>query len=247
MPPVWRWAGVRLLHGQPYAQRVADSWKIGRAAIGDGALILVAKNDRRMRIEVAKTLEGAVPDLAANQIIDGVMRPAFKANDFAGGLNGAVDQLGARMKAEKLPAPQRDQWGSNELGGDLGIEELAIFFFVAVPILGAVLTGFLGRRLGSVATSLAAGGLGYAISTSLVIGLAAGVVALILIGVFGIGAAGRRAAPSSYRHGGGPVIWGGGGGGFGGGGGGFGGGGGGGGFSSGGGGDFGGGGSSGSW
>jgi uncharacterized protein len=74
-----------------YAQRVADTWKIGRRDVGDGLLLVVAKDDRRVRIEVAKALEGAVPDLAARQIIDND-RPAFRADDYAGGLNAAVDR-----------------------------------------------------------------------------------------------------------------------------------------------------------
>jgi uncharacterized protein len=69
-----------------YAQRVGDAWKIGRRNVGDGLLIVVAKSDRHMRIEVAKALEGAVPDLAARQVIDQAMRPAFRQNDYAGGL-----------------------------------------------------------------------------------------------------------------------------------------------------------------
>ena len=88
-----------------YAQRVGDSWKIGRREVGDGVLLVVAKDERRVRIEVAKTLEGAIPDLAARQIIDNAIRPAFRANDYAGGLEAAVDQLIARIKGEALPAP----------------------------------------------------------------------------------------------------------------------------------------------
>ena len=68
-----------------YAQRVADTWKIGRREVGDGVLVVVAKNDRRVRIEVAKALEGALPDLAASRIIAETITPAFKAGDFAGG------------------------------------------------------------------------------------------------------------------------------------------------------------------
>ena len=88
-----------------YAQRVGDQWKIGRRDVGDGLLIVVAKNDSRIRIEVAKALEGAVPDLAARQIIAETISPAFKRNDFAGGLNAAIDRLAARIKPEGLPAP----------------------------------------------------------------------------------------------------------------------------------------------
>ena len=88
-----------------YAQRVADSWKIGRREVGDGVLVVVAKNERKVRIEVAKALEGAIPDLAARQIIDNAIRPAFRADDYAGGLNRAVDQIIARINGEGLPAP----------------------------------------------------------------------------------------------------------------------------------------------
>ncbi len=81
-----------------YSQRVGDSWKIGRRDVGDGLLIVVAKNDRRVRIEVAKALEGAVPDLAAKRIIDAQITPAFRAGDYAGGLSAAADQLAARIR-----------------------------------------------------------------------------------------------------------------------------------------------------
>lgn len=218
-----------------YAHRVADQWKVGRRDIGDGVLVLVARDDRRVRIEVAKALEGAVPDLAARQIIDRYMRPAFQVGDFAGGLNAGVDALAARVRGEGLPSPaERPRGGSR--GGGFDWEALAMFFFVGVPVVGAVLTGVFGRRLGSMATAGAAGGLAWWLGAPLLLAGLAGVLALILVGVMGIGAAGRR----GLGHGGGvPIIWGGGG--FGGGGGG------GGGFSSGGGGDFGGGGASGDW
>src|SRR6187401_1611672 len=69
-----------------YANRVANAWKIGRKDVGDGIVVIVAKDDRRVRIEVAKTLEGAVPDLAAKQVIDEAITPRFRQGDFAGGL-----------------------------------------------------------------------------------------------------------------------------------------------------------------
>ena len=138
-----------------YAQRVADTWKIGRREVGDGVLVVVAKDERRVRIEVAKALEGAIPDLAARQIIDQSIRPAFRANDYAGGLEAALDQLIARIRGEALPAPTVR--GKAQPG--LQINELAMFFFVAVPIIGAVLTGIFGRKLGSLLTA-GAGGFG---------------------------------------------------------------------------------------
>jgi uncharacterized protein len=217
-----------------FAQRVGDQWKIGRRDVGDGLLIVVAKNDRRVRIEVAKALEGAVPDLAARQIIAETVSPAFKRNDYAGGLNAAIDRLATRIKPEGLPTPAaRD--GASGLGEGFNWEELAVFFFVAVPVIGGVLRGMLGRKFGSLLTAGGTGALVWWFSASLLIAGIAGVVALLLVAVMGVGTRGR--GPFS---GGGPVIWGGGGGGWGGGSGG-------GGFSSGGGGDFGGGGASGDW
>ncbi len=222
-----------------YSQRVGDSWKIGRRDVGDGLLIVVAKNDRRVRIEVAKALEGAVPDLAAKRIIDAQITPAFRAGDYAGGLSAAADQLAARIRGEALPAP--NQPDSRQRGQDRGpsLESLAIFLFVAVPIAGALFTRMMGRKLGSLATGGIAGGIGWWLTASALLAGVAGLLAVVLVSVFGVGSA-RRGGGSGGMP---PIIWSGGGGG------GWGGGRGGGGFSSGGGGDFGGGGggASGGW
>jgi uncharacterized protein len=218
-----------------YAQRVADSWKIGRRDVGDGLLVVVAKNDRRVRIEVAKALEGAVPDLAARQIIDRAIKPAFQRGDFVGGLDAAVDQLQARIRGEGLPVPA-------SRGAQPGpqFEEIGLFLFFVVPIIGGILSRVFGRKLGSLLTAAGVGGIAWWITASLLIAAGAGLLALVLVGLFGVGRAlrGMRGGPpvigGGWGHGGG---WSGGGG-FGGGGGGF---------SSGGGGDFGGGGASGGW
>ena len=223
-----------------YAHRVADAWKIGRREVGDGVLVVVAKNDRKVRIEVAKALEGAVPDIAAGRIVTEQIAPAFKAGDYAGGLNAAVDRLAQRIAGEGLAGPTpRDarKGGANKGFGGFDLQDLAIFLFVGVPIAGAVLTGIFGRKLGSVLTGGAIGGIGWWLTASALVAGGAGLIALFLVGVMGMGGLGG----SRLGRSGGPVIFGGGG--FGGGGGG----GGGGGFSSGGGGDFGGGGASGDW
>lgn len=225
-----------------FAQRVGETWKIGRREVGDGLLVVVAINDRRIWIAPAKALEGAIPDLAARQIIQTTVSPAFKRNDYAGGLSAAADQLMARIKGEGLPAPKAPSPGG-ELGG-WGVQDLLIFFFVAVPILSMVLTGIFGRRLGSLLTAAGAGGISWVLTSSLFVAIAAGLVSLVVVGILGVGSALQRSG-TVHRGRNGPVIWGGGTGGWGGGGG-FGGGGGGG-FSSGGGGDFGGGGAGGDW
>ncbi len=231
-----------------YANRVGNAWKIGRKEVGDGILVVVAKNDRKMRIEVAKTLEGAVPDIAAARIIDFAMKPRFRENDFAGGLDAAADQLIARLKGEPLPQVDARSGdfggGQEEQGFDWG--DLAIFLFFGVLIGAPIARAILGKVLGPVALGGVTGAVVMVLTASLVIAVLAGLAALLftlLSSAFGAGA-GRRGG----RGGGwGPGI-GGLGGGLGGGGGWSGGSSsGGGGFSSGGGGDFGGGGASGDW
>lgn len=209
-----------------YAWRVADSWKIGRRDVGDGLLVLVAKDDRRMRIEVARRLEGAIPDLMAARIIDQAMKPRFQANDYAGGIGAAVQQIGALIAGEELPAPART--GAQGTGG-LNLEAFAIFLFVVVSALRPIARAIFGNRFGSLLLGGATGLLAYWITASLLLAGGAAIVALLI---------------TLLSNGKGTHI---GGGGFGGGFGGRGGFGGGGGFGSGGGGSFGGGGASGSW
>ncbi len=220
-----------------FANRVANAWKIGRKAVGDGVLIVVAKNDRKLRIEVAKALEGAVPDLAAKGILDDALRPNFRKDDYAAGLHAGVDQLISRINGEALPAPKQPP-AENKSSGLAGFDwtNLALFLFVGVPIVGRMLRGMLGSKLGSLATGAGAGAIALFITSSMIVAGIAAFVALLFAlfsGGFGGMGGGRRGG-----LGGAPIIWGGGGG-FGGGGGGWGG--------SGGGGDFGGGGASGDW
>ena len=223
-----------------YAQRVADTWKIGRRDVGDGVLVVVARDDRRVRIEVAKALEGAIPDLAARQIIDRAMRTPFREGRYGDGLMAAVEQLEARIRGENLPAPEARERGGGD--GGLDLEGIAVFFFIAVAVAGQVLTAIFGRKLGALLVAGVAGGLGWWITTSVLIAVGAAVAALVLVGILGIGSVARRLGRGGRNL---PHIGGWNGGGWGGGGGGSWGGGGG--FSSGGGGDFGGGGASGDW
>jgi uncharacterized protein len=213
-----------------YANRVANTWKIGRKEIGDGLLVIVAKNDRQVHIEVAKTLEGAIPDLAAKRIIDQAITPHFKQGDFAAGLDAGVDQIMARINGEALPAPAAKASGKR---GGFDWTNLALFMFIAVPVVSTLTRRLFGSKVGSVATGGVVGVIAMLVSSSLVIaGLAA--LAALLFSLF-------SSVTPRAGHGG----WGSGGMGGWGSGGGFGGGGGG--FSSGGGGDFGGGGASGNW
>ena len=219
-----------------YANRIANDWKIGRREVGDGVLVVVAKTDRKMRIEVAKSLEGAIPDIAAARIIDTAMKPRFQQNDYAGGLSAAATQLSARIAGEALPAPDApspQHAARGQSGSGFDWSDLAIFLFFGVMVAGPVARSMFGTGLGGLLMGGGAGLLAFFVTSSLLLAGGAGVLALLYTWIFG----GRM----------GPVSHGGGGFGGGGWGGGRGGGGGGGGFSSGGGGNFGGGGASGGW
>ena len=220
-----------------YAQRAGDIYKIGRKDVGDGLLLVVAKNDRKVRIATTKTLEGAIPDLAARQIIDNAITPRFKQNDFAGGLNAAADQIMARITGENLATPDASRSAGNQQGFQW--MDMAVFLFLAVPIGARLLSGVLGRKLGAVATGGGVGVLAWLFTSSLLLAgvatLIGGVFALVAslgsLGGLGNLGGGRRSGGWNYRGFGGGGFGGGGGGGF----------------SSGGGGNFGGGGASGGW
>ena len=220
-----------------YSQRVAEAWKLGRAGVGDGLLLIAALQDRRVRIAPYKTLEGAIPDVVAKRIIDQQIVPAFRRGDYAGGLRDALAQLQARIVGEALPEPAASP--SRPQIDEFDIVESAMLLLVVAPLITGVLRQMLGQRLGALVGAAAASFLVWQITQRVWMTLLAG-----LIGFFG-GLLSRGLPVSGPRHGGG---WGGPpGGGWGDGGGGFGGGGFGGGMSSGGGGDAGGGGASGSW
>ena len=211
-----------------YTQRVGDAWKIGRKNIGDGVLLVVAKNDRKLRIATAKTLEGAIPDLAAKQIIDRAITPQFKLGDYASGLNAGVDQIMARITGENLPLPPEERTAGSSNDAGFQWTDMAVFLFFAVPIGARMLSGILGRKVGAFATGGVVGVLAWLITSSLLIASGVALVGL-LFALFA-----TLAAFGGVGRSGGVSGWGGGGSG-------------GGGFSSGGGGNFGGGGSSGSW
>jgi uncharacterized protein len=214
---------------EQYGIRVAEQWKLGRKGVDDGAILLVAKSDRRVRIEVGSGLEGALPDAIANRIIDETITPHFKLGDYDGGVEAGVGQMISVVNGEQLPAPD-EKWAHRG-----GIGHLLPFLLVAVFVASGVLRAIFGRLFGSVATGGLAGGIAWLLSHVLLVGAGAGFLAFLFAMLLG----------STRAWSAGSGGWGGGfGGGLGGLGGSFGGGGGG---FSGGGGGFSGGGASGSW
>ena len=224
---------------EDYAHRVGEAWKIGRRGVGDGLLIVVATQDRRARIDVARALEGAIPDAIARRLIGEAMAPRFRVNDYAGGIQATLDRIFKLIEGESLPTPAGMPQHKVEAGEDtLG---LLIPFIIGGIVFGGVLRRSLGVP-GALVAGGGAGGLAGFMLASAKLGLFAGLAVLVL-SLFG----GMRGARSIGGRRGGVFLPGGfgGGGGLGGGGGGWSSGGGG--WSSGGGGDFSGGGSSGNW
>jgi uncharacterized protein len=207
---------------EQFGIRVEDAWKLGRKGVDDGVILIVAKDDRRVRIEVGRGLEGALPDAVANRIITETMTPHFKLGDYDGGVEAGVDQMISVVNGEPLPEPDRKWERHSGLGHFLPL--LLVVVFVASGVLRAVF----GRLLGSVATGGLTGGIAWLLSHFLPIGVGAGIVAFLFAMLAGSNSRGWSAG-SGWGGGFGSGLGGGfGGGGFGGGGGGFSGGGGGG-------------------
>jgi len=217
---------------EQYSIRVVDAWKLGRKSVDDGVLLIVAKNDHRVRIEVGRGLEGAIPDAANARIIREYITPKFRAGDFFGGIVDATDALTKLIDGEPLPPPLVEE--RRAPGASNVFNTITTVLFIAI---------WLRAMFGGLPAAPRAG----------IVGLASGAVAMffggvlalaVVCGLFGalLGVLGGGGGGGFARRGG----WGGfGGGGFGGGGGSWSGGGGGG--FSGGGGGFSGGGASGSW
>ena len=215
---------------EEYSIRVAEAWKIGRARVDDGVILLVAKDDRKLRIEVGRGLEGAVPDALAKRIVSEVITPHFRSGDFFGGIAAGTDALMKLIEGESLPVPQ-----PRPGGGQAFDFQTIIWLFVALVLGDAIFKRIFGRVAGAAVSGTIVGAIVWFAAGVLLFAILGGVIGF-LITLFA-GVASRR---GGWTSGGWPGGGWSGGGGFGGGG--FGGGG-----FSGGGGGFGGGGASGNW
>jgi uncharacterized protein len=213
---------------EEYSLRVAEAWKIGQKGKDNGAVFVVAKNDKQMRIEVGYGLEGELTDVAARRIIGDTVAPLFSQGQFAAGIDAGVDRIIAVVGGTDTAPRTQPRRGRSSGGFDIGT--IALILLVVVPALGAILRSIFGNVGGSAAGSAIVGGAAWLFGGSLIIAAIAAIIALVVIAFSGFGGRGG----GMWFPGGG---WGGGGGGFSGGGGGF----------SGGGGGFGGGGASGGW
>ncbi|MGX4806798.1 TPM domain-containing protein [Bradyrhizobium guangdongense] len=161
---------------EQFSIRVAEAWKIGRKKIDDGAILVVAKNDRHLRIEVGYGLEGALTDVTSRRIIDEVITPKFREGDFAGGISAGVDRMMRVVDGEPLPVPSRSVNFANL--DDIG--PAVPFVLFASLVVGGFLRALLGRLLGSVATGSVIGVLALLILGSGALALLAGIIGFVL-------------------------------------------------------------------
>lgn len=188
---------------EQYALRVSDAWKLGRKGVDDGTLLLVAKDDRRLRIETRYGLEGPLPDAIAKRIIAEVIAPLFKHGDFFGGIDAGVDRILKVVDGEPLPAPQKQGYNQDDWLGALPLVILLAF------VSGAIFRAMFGRFFGS----LVAGGVTGIITWIVLSVLGAAAIAGLMAFVFNLfaGAVGGANGWSSDRRVGGSMGgWGGG-------------------------------------
>lgn len=200
---------------EQYALRVAEQWKLGRKKVDDGAILLVARNDRALRLEVGYGLEGALNDATSKRIISEVITPHFKQDDFHGGIAAGVDRIIRVIDGEPLPEPRRAAGG-----GLADFQQYIPVIFIVALMVGGVLRAVLGRFPGALVTGGAVGLAAWLFVGALGIALGAGVLALLFTllgggrGGYGLGGLGGGFGTGGLGRGG----FGGGGGGFGGGG-----------------------------
>jgi len=207
---------------EQFSIRVAEAWKIGRKKIDDGAILVVAKDDRRLRIEVGYGLEGALTDVTSKRIIDEIITPKFRQRDFAGGISAGVDRIIGVIDGEPLPEPKRQQQGANIFDS---LESVGPVAFFAVLVFGGIFRAMFGRLLGAAVTGGLVGLVIWFLAGALAVAAIIGAIAFVftLVGDSVVSSGGGRGGWSGGSGGG----WSGGssGGGFSGGGGSFGGGG----------------------
>jgi uncharacterized protein len=166
-----------------FGVRLLESWKLGRKGVDDGAALIVAKDDRALRIEVQYGLEGVLTDATASRIINETIVPLFKEGDFAGGINAGVDQMLKVVDGEPLPAPDK-RWKANN-----GTDRLMKFLGLAL-VVGLMLRNFIGRAPAAAVSALGSAGMAWWLHSPLIaVGfIGAGMFfAVLLVGLGGLG------------------------------------------------------------
>jgi uncharacterized protein len=165
---------------EQYSIRVAEAWKIGRKKIDDGALLVIAKNDHKLRIEVGYGLEGALTDVTARRIIDEVIAPHFKQGDFAGGISDGLTRMIGVIDGEPLPAPVPEASHRPDADWDAFSSFLPVAFFGAIFV-GGFLRMIFGSLLGSVVAGGAVAVIAWFAVGSVIAAVAMGALAFLVV------------------------------------------------------------------
>jgi uncharacterized protein len=164
---------------EQFSLRVAEAWKIGRKKIDDGAVLVIAKNDRHLRIEVGYGLEGALTDVTTKRIIDEEITPKFKTGDFAGGVSAGIGRIIRVIDGEKLPAPEPPHWQHT------GLFDVSDMFnpFLLIPVFlfGGLMRTMLGRLVGSAVSGGVVTLVAWFLFGSLAAAMVAGVIAFVFV------------------------------------------------------------------
>jgi uncharacterized protein len=164
---------------EQFSLRAAEAWKIGRKKIDDGAVLVIAKNDRHLRIEVGYGLEGALTDVTTKRIIDEEITPKFKTGDFAGGVSAGINRMIRVIDGEKLPAPEPPHWQHT------GLFDVSDMFnpFLLIPVFlfGGLMRSMLGRLVGSAVSGGVVTLIAWFLFGSLIAALIAGVIAFVFV------------------------------------------------------------------
>ena len=188
---------------EQYALRVAEAWKIGRKKIDDGALLVIAKNDRRLRIEVGYGLEGALTDATTKRIIDEDITPKFKAGDFGGGVVAGVDKMVRIVNGEKLPEPEPPHWQDSQSFDPSDL--FNPFLIIPAIFFGGLLRSLMGRLLGSTTAGALTALIAWFMVGSMLAAVIAGVIASLFVlisdGFTSAGPPGRRGSAGGWSGG----------------------------------------------
>ena len=182
---------------EQYGIRVVDSWKLGRKGIDDGALLLIAKNDRSLRIEVGYGLEGALNDATAKRIVSDIIVPRFKAGDFYGGVEAGIQSMIKVIEGEPLPPPRSSKSSSSSFKN---IESLLFIGFVLVMIVGGILRTLFGRFPAAALIGTVAGLLAWLIIAPLIVAIIIGAIGFLFTLLSG--SRGWYGGPGGYSSGG---------------------------------------------
>lgn len=202
---------------EQYSLRVAEQWKLGRQKVDDGAILVVAKNDRAVRIEVGYGLEGALSDIVSKRIISETIVPRFQQGDYAGGVMAGIDQVIRVVDGEPLPGANRTTVEKFQ-----NIREFAPFLFIVALGLGSVLRGVFGKIPGALITGLVVTALAWFVISTLLLAILAGLAAMVvtligggrilhgiggLSGRGGLGGGGFRGGGGGFGGGGASGRW----------------------------------------